>query len=238
MPWWSSPASRARGSPRWRSAPCTRSPSGATWNPSRRMRGASSIRRASPTSIRSPACRRRWPCSSSGAVAAPGRRSAASRRSPAWCACCTPGRGSTRTGSRCSTPRTSRRTRSRAPARNATGSVASTTCPRRRWSPIPRSRSASARSPPIRRPGTVTSCETCWSPWATTSTCRGRICPGSRGTGSCTRTRPRSFRCTPGSPSTKRAPRSRQESNRPTPAPTRAPVATCSTRSRTRRARR
>ena len=65
----------------------------------------------------------------------------------------------------------------RAPARSATGSAASTSHraldgARRRRSP-----SASAPSPPGRRPGTARTCATSWSRSATTSTCPWRDLP-------------------------------------------------------------
>ena len=187
-------------------------------------------------STRSRGCRRRSPCSSSGVPGTPDRPWAASPHCRARYGCCTPGPGTTRMDNPCCMRRTSPRTQSKGPARNATASAACTRWTSSRWSLTHRSPSVNAPSLPGRPRGTATSCATSWSPSVTTSMCRGGIFRRRTGTGSCIPMRPPSYRSTPGSRSPSPKLRSTQAWSRATRAHSSGPADTSWTRSRTRRA--
>lgn len=74
------------------------------------------------------------------------------------------------------------------PVRAATASAGCTAPLRSCWSPTPRCRSGTARSPPGRAPGRARTCAMCWTPWGTTSTGRGAISTRQTGSGSCSPT--------------------------------------------------
>ena len=153
---------RAPASRRWRSARSTPKRSGATSSRCRPTRAGCSIRSACRTSTRSTGCRRRWRCSSSAARRPRGRRSAASPRSRTCCGCSTRAPATIRRAQPMLLRRgRSRPTRRRAPARPATASAAIYDATEavdgaRRLADA----SASAPSPPGRRPGTARTCAT------------------------------------------------------------------------------
>ena len=84
--------------------------------------------------------------------------------------------------------------------------------------------SASAPSPPGRRPGTARTCATSWSRSATTSTRRGASCRRRSATGSCSPTSSRRCRSTPATrrPKTRRALKRKEEPSYRAPSPARA----------------
>ena len=130
-----------------------------------------------------------------------------------------------------STPRRSRPTRRRAPARSATGWAGSTTPPSGRWCRTTRSPSASAPSPPGRRRGTARTCATSSSRSATTSTGPGASCRRRTATGSSSPTSSRRCRSTPATRRRRRGARSSARRSRATWARSPARGATCCRRS-------